>query len=110
VVAHSYGTLVAREAARRPGRLAADAVALLGSPGMGVRGAGALEAPEVYAAGSLGDPVSYLGRYGVEPTMPGYGATRLPTDTWETHSSYYDPRHPTVAALGRVVAGTPPHR
>jgi hypothetical protein len=110
VLAHSYGTVVAGEAARLPGRLAADAVVLMGSPGMGWRGAAALEAPEVYAAGSLGDPVSYLGRFGVEPTVPGYGATRLPTDTWETHGSYYDPRHPTLAALGRVVAGTQPHR
>jgi hypothetical protein len=110
VLAHSYGTVVVGEAARRPGRLAADAVVLLGSPGTGVRGAAALEAPEVYAAGSLGDPVSYLGRFGVEPTAPPYGATRLPTDTWETHGSYYDPRHPTLAALGRVVAGTQPHR
>jgi Alpha/beta hydrolase len=110
VVAHSYGTLVAREAARRPGPLAADAVVLLGSPGMGVRGAAGLEAPEVYAAGSLGDPVSWLGRYGVEPTLPWYGATVLPTDPGETHGSYYDPRHPTLAALGRVVAGREPHR
>jgi hypothetical protein len=110
VLAHSYGTLVAREAAGRPGRLAADAVVLLGSPGMGHGGAAGLEAPEVYAAGSLGDPVSHLGRYGAEPTAPSFGATRLPTDTWQPHSSYYDPDRPTLAALGRVVAGTQPHR
>jgi hypothetical protein len=54
--------------------------------------------------------VSYLGRYGQDPTDPAYGATPLPTDLLETHGSYYDPGHPTLAVLGSVVAGTAAHR
>ena len=49
VVAHSYGTVVVDEAADVPGRLAADAVVLLGSPGM-EDDARALEVPEVFDA------------------------------------------------------------
>jgi hypothetical protein len=110
VVAHSYGTLVAGMAARRPGRLAADAVALLGSPGTGVGGARGLEAPEVYAAGSPLDPISHLQYYGPAPTAPWYGATLLPVAPWTGHGGYYDPDRPTLAALGRVVVGTERHR
>ncbi len=47
VLAHSYGTVVAGYAARAEGRLAADAVVLLGSPGVPEDDAADLEAPEV---------------------------------------------------------------
>jgi alpha-beta hydrolase superfamily lysophospholipase len=105
VLAHSYGTVVVDEAADRPGRLAADAVVLLGSPGMGSGGAASLEASEVYDAGGWADPVPALGWFGQEPWEPGFGAVPLPTDAGEVHTAYYDPAHPTLTALGQVVTG-----
>lgn len=104
VVAHSYGTVVVDEAARRPGRLAADAVVLLGSPGMRGRAAD-LEAPAVYDAATPADPVSWLGWFGGDTWAPGYGATELPTDPSMLHCDYLDPGRPTLSAIGEVVAG-----
>jgi hypothetical protein len=106
VLAHSYGTVVVDEAADRPGRLAADAVVLMGSPGMEPDGAAGLESPEVYDAAGWADPVAGLRWFGEGPWEAGYGATPLPTDHDTGHSDYYDPGHSTLAALGAVVAGT----
>jgi hypothetical protein len=119
VVAHSYGTGVVEEAAGQEGRLAADAVVLLGSPGM-AGSAEDLETPEVYQALAPSDLVRLLAGLGgatelLEPvTGPlgsltdaeDYGATHLPTDGEQGHSDYYAPGHPTLAAIGGVVAGT----
>jgi hypothetical protein len=106
VLAHSYGTVVLDEAADAPGRLAADAVVLLGSPGMERTGAEGLEAPEVYDATAVGDPVSWLGWFGTSTWAGPFGSTPLPT-TWSMgHSEYYDAEHPTLGAMGEVVAGT----
>ena len=104
VLAHSYGTLVVGEAAEAAGRLAADAVVLLGSPGM-TGDAASLEAAEVFDAGTAGDPISWAGCYGLPAGAPAYGSTGLPSDTWAGHSEYYEPDHPTLAAIGEVVAG-----
>lgn len=106
VLAHSYGTVVVDQAADLPGRLAADAVVLLGSPGMEPDGALRREAPELYDAAALLDPVSEVGWFGEDTWAPAYGATELPAD-WNTmHWQYYDRERPTLAALGEVVAGT----
>lgn len=104
VLAHSYGTVVVDEAADRPGRLEADAVVLMGSPGMS-GDAAALEAREVYHAGSVGDPISWLGWFGMPAGAPAFGATELPVDTWAGHSDYYEPDGATLAAIGEVVVG-----
>ncbi|MGY1748289.1 alpha/beta hydrolase [Modestobacter sp. SYSU DS0511] len=109
VVAHSYGTLVTGQAARAPGRLAADAVVLLGSPGTGGR-ASRLEAEEVYGAWTPVDPVSISGYYGPSPADLGYGDVPLPTDPGQGHTEYYDRDRPTLAAVGAVVAGAGPVR
>ncbi len=106
VLAHSYGTLVTGRAAREPGRLAADAVVLLGSPGVEAWTADALEAAEVYGAWSPADPVAVSAGFGSGPTDPWFGDTELPTDLTQGHTEYYDPDRPTLAALGEVVAGT----
>jgi hypothetical protein len=108
VLAHSYGTVVVDEAADAPGRLAADAVVLLGSPGMEREGAGSLEVPEVYDAASTGDPISWFGYFGSSTWAPTYGSTGLPVDRSMGHSDYYDPAYPTLAAIGGVVAGVRP--
>ncbi|MBM7807197.1 hypothetical protein JOD57_003034 [Geodermatophilus bullaregiensis] len=105
VLAHSYGTVVVDEAADQPGRLAADAVVLLGSPGM-EGDAGDLEAAEVYDATSPVDPVSQLGWFGTDTWVPEFGSTGLLAD-WDTgHGGYFDPARPTLAALGEVVTDT----
>jgi hypothetical protein len=104
VLAHSYGTVVVDEAADLPGALAADAVVLLGSPGM-EDDAASLEAEEVYDAASFADPVSWLGRFGASTWAPGYGSAALPVRPGTGHTGYYDDG-PTLAALGDVVAGS----
>jgi hypothetical protein len=96
---------VAGEAAEQPGRLAADAVVLLGSPGMPGT-ADSLEAPEVYDAASLLDPVAISQWFGTAPWQPAYGATELPVDPLAGHTHYYDLGRPTLPAIGSVVAGT----
>jgi hypothetical protein len=105
VLAHSYGTVVVDEATDAPGRLAADAVVLLGSPGMEPEGAVGLEAPEVYDAASFGDPISWSGYFGGPTYARSYGSSGLPIDRTMGHSDYYDPDFPTLAAIGAVVAG-----
>jgi alpha/beta hydrolase family protein len=106
VLAHSYGTVVVDEAGDLPGRLDADAVALLGSPGIEEHRAAGLEADEVHDATSPLDPVSWLGWFGSSTWEESFGSTALPTDWHTAHSEYYSPEHPTLGALGEVVAGT----
>jgi hypothetical protein len=106
VLAHSYGTVVVDEAADEPGRLAADAVVLLGSPGMEPTGATGLEAPEVYDAAAVGDLISWSGWFGTGTYAPSFGSTALPGEPIMGHSDYYDPAYPTLAAIGEVVAGS----
>jgi hypothetical protein len=105
VVAHSYGTVVTGQAVRAPGRLAADAVVLLGSPGLAGGEAEDLEAGEVYGAWSPADPVSWLQWFGDTPSDPSFGDSPLLTELTEGHTDYLDPDRPTLAAVGEVVAG-----
>nr|WP_246406399.1 alpha/beta hydrolase [Modestobacter versicolor] len=105
VVAHSYGTVVAGQAVRAPGRLAADALVLLGSPGLAGGGAEQLEVDEVFGAASPADPVAWLGWFGSAPSDFSYGDVPLPAEVTEGHTDYYDPDRPTLAAIGEVVAG-----
>jgi hypothetical protein len=104
VLAHSYGTVVVDEAADAPGRLAADAVVLLGSPGM-QDDAASLEAPEVFDATGPDDLVSRAGWFGAPTDSSRYGSTALPVGPSTGHSDYYDPGGPTLAAMGEVVSG-----
>lgn len=105
VLAHSYGTVVVDEAADVPGRLPADALVLLGSPGL-EDDARALEVPEVFDAAPAGDLVAGLGWFGRGTRAEGFGSTELPVEASMGHSDYYDPARPTLAAIGEVVAGT----
>lgn len=104
VLAHSYGTVVVDEAADVPGRLAADAVVLLGSPGM-EEDAASLEVPAVFDAAGNDDPIAMLGWFGRGTAEEEYGSTGLPEDRSTGHSDYYDPDRPTLPAIGEVVAG-----
>ena len=109
VLAHSYGTVVVDEAADLPGALDADALVLLGSPGM-EEDADSLEVPEVYDAASPDDPVVTLGWFGRSTASDRFDSTGLPVDPATGHSGYYDPELPTLGAIGRVVAGLPDPR
>jgi hypothetical protein len=104
VVAHSYGTVVVDEAADVPGRLAADAVVLLGSPGM-EDDAASLEVPAVFDAAGDDDLIGMLGWFGHSTGEKAYGSTGLPEDPSTGHSDYYDRHRPTLPAIGQVVAG-----
>lgn len=104
VVAHSYGTVVVDEAADEPGRLAADAIVLLGSPGMQGYAWG-LEVPAVFDAASPADPVTWAAWDGDRWTGGSYGSTALPIVPDMGHSDYLEPEYPTLAAVGEVVAG-----
>ncbi|MGY1783956.1 alpha/beta hydrolase [Geodermatophilus sp. SYSU D00698] len=105
VVAHSYGTVVVDRAAEEPGRLAADAVVLLGSPGMDGP-ASDLEVAEVHEASPSLDLVTWpLDVHGANTGDDDFGATPLPAD-WDTwHTWYLDPGRPTLAGIAEVVAG-----
>ncbi|MGY1747196.1 alpha/beta hydrolase [Blastococcus sp. SYSU D00695] len=112
VVAHSYGSQVVAGAADRPGRLAADAVVLAGSPGLEGT-ADDLEVEDVYAAIGGSDPIWLAPAMPDVPGFPvfatavwspGYGATPLPAEEGMGHSEYYDTDRPTVAAIGEVLA------
>ncbi|SDO91004.1 Alpha/beta hydrolase [Klenkia soli] len=109
VVAHSYGTVVTAHAADAAGDLAADAVVLMGSPGVPVWSADGLEAPEVYGATARDDLVPETHVYGRVPGDLGFGDTQLPTVAGQGHSDYYDPAYPTLQAVAEVVAGTREH-
>jgi hypothetical protein len=105
VVAHSYGTVVVDEAADVPGTLPADAVVLLGSPGM-EDDAASLEAPAIFDAASDGDVVPRLDWFGDRGTREErYGSTGLPVTAAMGHSDYLDRNYPTLAAVGEVVTG-----
>ncbi|MGY1820655.1 alpha/beta hydrolase [Geodermatophilus sp. SYSU D00079] len=103
VSAHSYGTTVVDAAAEEPGRLAADAVVLNGSPGMDNDASG-LEADEVYEASSPADPITWTDWHGSHPTWSdSFGAVELPTGPVMMHTEYYDEYFPTRAAIGEVL-------
>jgi hypothetical protein len=104
VLAHSYGTVVVDEAADVPGVLAADAVVLLGSPGM-EEDAAALEVPEVYDAAAADDLVVASRWFGTWTGAAAFHSSELPAAPDAGHSDYYDPKGPTLAAVGEVVAG-----
>ncbi len=105
VSGHSYGTRVVDAAADAPGRMAAAAVVLNGSPGMD-NDAADLEVAEVYEASSPADPITWWDAHGEYPTWDDdFGAIELPTGPVMMHWEYYSQHFPTLAAVGEVVAG-----
>lgn len=95
IVAHSYGSVVAGYAARAG--LDADALVLIGSPGVAAEHASDLhlrsERPRIIAATGDRDPITFAaaaagGVHGPDPTHERFGAElwHTPTD----HSGYWD--------------------
>jgi Alpha/beta hydrolase len=133
VLAHSYGTLVTGLAARQG--LAADAITLAGSPGVGAAHATELGLPagHVWASRTPDDPVRAVfltdpaaraaaeefnrhspidvevkGVYafGPDPSLPAFGAQPIPLDPRQHgHSDYYLLRTKGIDALTNIMLG-----
>jgi hypothetical protein len=133
VLAHSYGTLVTGLAARQG--LAADAITLVGSPGIGAAHAAELGLPaehiwtgrtpddpirEVF----LTDPVARVAAegfsrfspvnitvggvyaFGPDPSLPAFGAQPIPLDPRQHgHSQYYLMDTKGIASLTKILLG-----
>jgi uncharacterized protein YukE len=137
VLAHSYGTLVTGLAARQG--LAADAITLAGSPGVGATHATELGLPagHVWAGRTPDDPIravfltdpaaraaaEVFGRhspvdvtvkgvyaFGPDPSLPAFGAQPIPLDARQHgHSEYYEVNTTGIDALTRIMLGRSPH-
>jgi hypothetical protein len=115
VVGHSYGSVTVG-AAQRAGPTGAADVVLLGSPGAGVTRAAALHVPagHVFVGASSRDPVSYLDRFGLDPSHERFGAVRFQAEDPTRHPSrlafgdhvkYYRSGSESLGNVARVVAG-----
>ena len=78
VVAHSYGSTTAL-VALSSGRMHADSLTVLGSPGSDVRSASelAVHPGQVYVGDAHSDPIAGSGYFGTDPGSPGFGSTVL---------------------------------
>lgn len=119
VVAHSYGSVVAGEAAQRGDGLAVDNLVAVGSPGMDVGRAADLHlAPggQVWASQAHNDPIPDLAYdagalHGPPPTMRGFGARGFDSGWggWNpltAHSNYWADDSPALRNMGKIIAGT----
>ncbi|MBF4615168.1 alpha/beta hydrolase [Curtobacterium sp. VKM Ac-1376] len=78
IVAHSYGSTTALMALAS-GRMAADTLTVLGSPGSDVRSAAdlAVETGQVFVGGAHSDPIAGSGYFGTDPGGSSFGSTVL---------------------------------
>ncbi|MFN8050593.1 MAG: alpha/beta hydrolase [Acidimicrobiales bacterium] len=118
LVGHSYGSLVVAAAARS--NPSVDRVLLLGSPGVGVDRAADLRLDprtELFAAATVGDPVSHSQWFGTDPTRPRFGAHVVATgpapgeplpDPTRAHSAYFDEGSVSLDGIAAVVTGGTP--
>jgi pimeloyl-ACP methyl ester carboxylesterase len=92
-VGHSYGSTTVGTALRAHAS-GVDDVVLLGSPGANVARASALRVPDghVWVGAASRDPVSYLDRFGTDPSHERFGATRFRAEDAD--------RHPLMLSLG----------
>ncbi len=115
LIGHSYGsTTVGIALARRlPG---VSAAVLLGSPGSGAQHERELHLLEgrVFVGASSRDPVSYLDRYGKDPTHASFGATRFHAEDVSRHPDrlaaadhvkYFRPGTESLDNIVKVVVG-----
>jgi pimeloyl-ACP methyl ester carboxylesterase len=115
VIGHSYGSTTVGTALRER-ETGTDDVVLVGSPGPNIDRAAQLHLPagHVFVGASSRDPVSYLDRFGADPTQASFGATRFqaedPTrNSWrldfDDHSKYFDAGSESLANIVDVVTG-----
>ncbi|WP_031273045.1 alpha/beta hydrolase, partial [Curtobacterium sp. B8] len=78
IVAHSYGSTTAL-IALASGRMEADSLTVLGSPGSSVRHASqlAVTSGEVFVGGAHSDPIAGSGYFGTDPGSASFGSTSL---------------------------------
>ena len=131
VIGHSYGTLVAGEAARHG--MVADRLIFVGSPGVeATRATDLLPAGRVWAARAPDDPIRavfgteqisrwMLGgpiglvtlrrirvdRFGPDPAGRGFGARRFSVAGSHGHSDYFRPGSTSVRNITRIATGQP---
>lgn len=115
VVGHSYGSTTTGTMLRDH-ESGTDDVVLIGSPGPNVEDADDLRVPagHVFVGASSRDPVSYLDRFGKDPSHESFGAIRFeaedPTrNSWrldlDDHSKYYNEGTESLSNIVRVVTG-----
>ncbi len=115
VVGHSYGSTTTGTMLRDH-ETGTDDVVLVGSPGPDVEDAAELRVPagHVFVGASSRDPVSYLDRFGDDPSHESFGATRFeaedPTrNTWrldlDDHSKYFNEGTESLSNIVHVVTG-----
>ncbi|GAA1201369.1 hypothetical protein GCM10009654_67190 [Streptomyces hebeiensis] len=112
VLAHSYGSTTAGAADAGGKGLDADAMVVLGSPGLAVERADQLHvSPEhLWVGAAPDDLVSNLASdltLGADPKEPGFGAQRMYVDT-KKHSGYWDDNSKSLENQGRIIAGKEP--
>lgn len=110
VIGHSYGsTLVG--AAAKDGKLGADDIVAVGSPGMDAAYASSFGIPRdhVYAGASPNDPIAQdlAGWLGEKPTSPAFGGSEFSVAPGG-HSSYFDQGSAGLQNMGRIIAGKQP--
>jgi hypothetical protein len=114
VVAHSYGSTTAG-LAMRDTQTGTDDLVLVGSPGAGVEDAADLDVPagHVFVGASSRDPISYVDRFGADPSHESFGAVRFEAEavgrSWHLsfgdHTTYFDPHSESLANIAHVVTG-----
>ena len=114
VVAHSYGSTTAGVALRDT-QTGTDDLVLVGSPGAGVEHAADLDVPagHVFVGASSRDPVSYVDRFGADPSNESFGAVRFEAEavgrswhlSFDDHGKYFDPHSESLANIAHVVTG-----
>jgi len=85
VVAHSYGTVVAAEAAKSG--MTVERVVLMGSPGVPADNAAVFNGADVFAVRNDNDPVPTRSIHGTDPTAQSFGATVLPGNAADRFSA-----------------------
>lgn len=115
VVGHSYGSTTTGTSLRDHWT-GTDDVVLVGSPGPNVETAAELQVPSghVFVGGNSRDPVSYLDRFGADPTHQDFGAIRFQAEDVTRnesrldvadHSKYFEPATESLYNTVRVVVG-----
>jgi len=115
VIGHSYGSTTTGTALRDHVTGVDDAV-LVGSPGPNVDHVSELNVPSghVYVGANSRDPVSFLDRFGLDPTHESFGAVRFQAEdisrnSWrldtDDHSRYFDPKTEALANMVSIVVG-----
>jgi hypothetical protein len=116
VIGHSYGSTTTGTALRDHVTGVDDAV-LVGSPGPNVEHVSALHMPSghVFVGANSRDPVSYVDRFGMDPTHEAFGAVRFQAEdmtrnSWrmdiDDHSKYFEPKTESLSNMVRIVVGS----